>query len=155
MIYSYLNLDAISFVLFPQASQPSMNFIISKMVYLLNHQPITWSTFSTSIWSNPVLFHTYCEFGCLFTHSWIRFLPSSLSPEKECSGSVSLLGINSLLPPAKITSMPSPYGYSRSCKAVTEKGKGGHSEIHAVFLKSCIAVSWKSEGCNVQQAPTD
>ena len=34
MIYSSLNLRAISFVLFPQASEPSMNFNISKIWYL-------------------------------------------------------------------------------------------------------------------------
>ena len=35
IIYSSLNLDAISFVLFPQASEPSLNVNISKMVYFL------------------------------------------------------------------------------------------------------------------------
>ena len=33
MNYSTLNLEVISFVLFPQASEPSMNFNISKLVY--------------------------------------------------------------------------------------------------------------------------
>ena len=34
MNYSTLNLEVISFVLFPQASEPTMNFNISKLVYL-------------------------------------------------------------------------------------------------------------------------
>ena len=33
MYYSLLSLKMISFALFPQASQPSMNFNISKLVY--------------------------------------------------------------------------------------------------------------------------
>ena len=81
--------------------------------------PITWSTFSTSISSNCFLFHTYCEFGCLSSHSCIRSLPSSLFPFLSgYSGSVWFRCMSSLRPPAKITSIPSPYEYSASCKAV-------------------------------------
>ena len=35
MNYSLLNLKTISLVLFPQASQPSMNFNISQLVYCM------------------------------------------------------------------------------------------------------------------------
>lgn len=110
------------------------------MIYLLNHQPITWSTFSSSIWSKLVLFHTYSELGYLATNSWSRFLPSSLSPVFEYSGSVSLLGINFRRPPAKITSMPSPYGNSTSCKAVTRRKKSTKHEVWCTLysLKSRV-----------------
>ena len=35
MYYSLLSLEMISLVLFPQASQPSINFHISELVYLI------------------------------------------------------------------------------------------------------------------------
>ena len=71
--------------------------------------PITWSTSSTLIFSNSVLFQTYFEFWCLLTHSWIRSLPSSLSPFLSgYSGSVWFLCMSFLRPPANTTSMPSP-----------------------------------------------
>ena len=41
MYYSMLSLKMISFVLFPQASQPSMNFNISKLVYCMAHFGVT------------------------------------------------------------------------------------------------------------------
>ena len=43
-----LNLDVISFVLFPQASEPSLNFNISKMAYCVTGT--FWALFSFSIY---------------------------------------------------------------------------------------------------------
>ena len=113
--------------------------------------PRTWSTLLTSIWSKPVLFQTYWEFGNFSTHSWIRFRPSSLSPFKSgYSGSDSLLGISSLRPPAKITSIPSPNGYSMSCKAVAETRKILWTRVELAILGKTFNVTVTSNCVNAK-----
>ena len=95
--------------------------------------PITWSTLFTSIRSNWFLFHTYCEFGCLQTHSRIRSLPSSLLPFLSgYSGSVWFRCMRFLRPPAKMTSIPLPCGYSASCKA--------ESTLKVVYVHSTFII---------------
>lgn len=92
-----------------------------------------------SIFFSWSLFQTYSELLYLFSHSFVKFLPSLRHPLLIVSPSESTLphGKKLRLPPPIATSRPSPCGYSINWRAVWEE-KGVKWEISTSARLKCL-----------------